>query len=323
MASNRSLLFAGSVGTLLAVAWSVSAQQPLPALPPPASSAPLGSSLPPASAPPTPTGPQPIAPPAANPYGAPGAAPPAPGAGPLGPGTVPGAMGAQPEPGYARPMPPPAAAAGPTAPEAPDPGDRLHDGFFLRVAGGLSYFTSKISPTGVPGHLSLSGAGLAVDGAMGLAPVPGWIIGGRGMLMMAYNPTLKDDNGTNDKLEASIYMLQFITDIYPSPRKGLHLMAGVGPMSMQLSQKVPEGQYSYSSSTKETSTASGLSLTVGGGWETWVSSRWSLGGMITLNFAWMEQDLALHTSGSRSRTINTQGKISAFVPALVFNGTFN
>jgi hypothetical protein len=105
-------------------------------------------------------------------------------------------------------------------------------------------------------------------------------------------------------------------------------MAGVGPMSMEIAQTVPAGQTSYyyyssTSDNKVRSSASGLALSVGGGWETWVSKQWSLGGLIMLNFAWMEQDLELHTGGSHPKVVYDRTKVSAFIPTLAFTGTFN
>jgi hypothetical protein len=212
---------------------------------------------------------------------------------------------------------------------APDPGAHLHDGFYLRVGAGLGYLNGKISSDALPGKLTLSGVGLAVDVAAGLSVIPGWVIGGRAMVVTTYNPKLKDSYGTNDKVDATLYMLQFVTDIYPMPAKGLHFMAGVGPMTMEIAQDVPAGQtttYYYSGSSsdnKARSTASGLALSLGGGWETWVSKQWSLGGLIMLNFAWMEQDLELHTGGSHPRTSYGRAKLSAFLPTLAFTGAFN
>lgn len=279
---------------------------------------------------------QPLPPPPPAPTTQPGYPPPAYGQTPPGyppPGYGPGPQG-YPPPGYGPPAygqpaygpPPPYAQGYPlpppyTPPPPEEKGVKLHDGFYLRMALGVGNLNATISPKGSGSDSKLSGSGLAIDFSIGGAVIPGFVIGGRISGLNAYNPTLEDGTGSSTKnVDLTMSMLQIFTDIYPMPSKGLHFLGGAGPATLSFTQRVASSSV-YASEVQTSS--NGFGMTLGGGWEGWVGQQWSIGGMLLLNWAWMDYESPLPVVSGSTVNASIDNKVKAFSPSLMFTATFN
>ena len=160
---------------------------------------------------------------------------------------------------------------------APDPTVRRHDGFYLRMGLGAGYMLSSIDPP--PGDLSARGGGVALDFAIGGTVAHGLVIGGGFFLASAGNVTWKGDpvslvsaSDTVKGGEASLGLIGAFIDYYPNPNDGFHLMGalGIGTQSYTKAGDSP---------IDEDFAGGGGGFMLGIGYEAWVGSQWSLGGV--------------------------------------------
>ncbi|MFW5741053.1 MAG: hypothetical protein ACOC1F_11880, partial [Myxococcota bacterium] len=128
-----------------------------------------------------------------------------------------------------------------------------------------------------------------------------------------------DERSTNG--DVSVSMLELFTDVYPWPDEGLHVLAGIGPAAVGYNHEGNESDRSHT-------TMEGVVYTLGVGWEGWVGKDWSIGGMLSLNWASLEDDdvdfQAPSASGDVFETVYA-GKAtgSLFMPTLSFAATFH
>ena len=264
--------------------------QPAPVQPPPAQPAPVQP--PPAQPPPgsaaqggyAPTGYyQPGQPPQQPPYGQP---PP----------------GAYPYPAqYDQRRPPP--------PPPPPTGQYEHDGFFMRLGLGFGVFRDSVetdSGVNVGSDMMLSGGLLAIDIMFGGTPADGLVIGGALAAGPIPEPKTEIDGDRVDldnDVERAFSILGVLFQWYPDPKTGLHLQGILGLAS------VDESNHSDSDDDFQ---AGGGAIAVGGGYEWFVGTQWSLGLTARIAAASLvrNDDVAEETH-------------SVIAPSLLFGATFH
>lgn len=118
------------------------------------------------------------------------------------------------------------------------------------------------------------GGGVGFDLLFGGTPVPGLVIGGGLVGAQVKNPTAEDNNGNSlqlNNLNMTFGYLPLFVDVYPMPDNGLNFMAMVGFADLA---------FSADSGSSATNDATGAAYGLGAGYEAWISSQWSLGGMV-------------------------------------------
>jgi hypothetical protein len=144
-------------------------------------------------------------------------------------------------------------------PEAPQPGDRNHDGLFLRLA---------VGPGGRAGTMSTAAAlfqfELGYTVARRLVLAGGWF-GSDGLAEESFSVAGQSvDTGAN-----AVNIMAGSAVFYLDPHKGLHfdLLAGLAVVVVNRSD----------SGLSESHTGLGFGAGGGGGYEWWISRNWSLG----------------------------------------------
>lgn len=303
----RRQVIGGATGVfLIAVTMTSLAQQgqPEPSPPqapkgsiPPPPPPPPGAQQPPAGPSPPPTGAAPPPPPYPYPYGYP-------------PGNgypYPPPYGAPPAPGAQ-----PSAAEQPPREAAPARGYHLHDGFFMRLAGGGGYLSLDLS--WAKQSTAVSGGGVSWDFAFGGSLLDGLVIGGSYAAVVAVEP--KIEGFTNDRSAAFLTLAPFL-NWFPDPRAGFEVGASLGFGLAQLKGSAASGAVFKADSL------SGLGGSLWLGWTGWVSTNWALGGLLKASYASL--------SGSATATLcgvdfcfeqSTDSRASVRAFALLFNSVF-
>jgi hypothetical protein len=195
---------------------------------------------------------------------------------------------------YRRPPPAPP----PTEPlvrsAARDYGRRQHDGFYLRLAGGIGPAFDALQASGA--NLSLSQAGGARGHAAGMAVATELAVGTsiwQGLVLgvgcdtaLMPSPTASGAAGTDDyEFEATqLAVFDLLLDYYPVDRWGLHVQAGGGLGVVVLGGgTTPSG-----GNPAQPHTAVGPGLVVGAGHEWWVADQWSVGLLGRFMYGWAQ-----------------------------------
>ncbi len=145
---------------------------------------------------------------------------------------------------------------------------------------GVGYVWSDVSDVDRFGSLSGKGAGIAAELALGGTVAEGLVIGGG-----IYTTSIARVRWKGDALEsidqdrsikgkqASLGLLGVFIDYYPKPTEGFHVQGalGVGTLSYE--------RDSSSGVPPETWGGGGGGAMLGVGYEGWVGSQWSLGGV--------------------------------------------
>ena len=294
-----------SAGLALAQAAPPPAPLPPPGLAPPGLAPP---GLPPPGV--APPGPPPAAPPPAAPpsAAAPVPGPPAPPPPPPPAGDVAAPPPGAPPPGYPPPgypppygYPPPPYGTPypyypygypqqPLPPPPPEKGAYLHDGFYLQMGLGWAFPRVALSVAGQSPKATLSGNGLAVMTAVGMTVAHGFVLGAS-LAIESANGKITPDPGTSVDHTFTTTLLALHADWYVIPTKGFHVTAGVGTESVSHKSltvgPLPSGNSEYLSNVGDLSGVGGY---LGGGWEGFVSTQWSIGVLARLDLAHVTSD---------------------------------
>jgi hypothetical protein len=157
-----------------------------------------------------------------------------------------------------------------------------HDGFYLRLSAGFGGQWSASSTDKSNATATVAGSGGAFDILMGGTPAPGLVVGGGLILQEAMSPSVEVKTGTGGTASPGLDggtsaalgfgMLGPMIDAFPNPNGGFHFGGLLGVASIGL-----KGQ------NGNQSTGGGLSAW--GGYMWWVSSQWSLGGLLRFSAA--------------------------------------
>ncbi len=204
---------------------------------------------------------------------------------------------------YRRPAPePPAAEAQVAQGDWLDTGRHLHDGFYLRLAGGIGYAFDALQGNqpelalsqaeGARGHPK--GFEVATELAAGLSLWRGLVLGLGCETALAPAPTAAGAPGsTGYHFEATqLAVFEPFLDWYILDQWGLHVLAGGGLAVLV------QGLGTTASGGKpvQPHTAVGPGLVVGGGYEWWIADQWSVGALGRFMYGWATGQDALGAS---------------------------
>jgi hypothetical protein len=106
-------------------------------------------------------------------------------------------------------------------------GFQEHDGFYLRVAGGLGYLDTKADASGF--DYSIRGFAVGFDLMLGGTPVPGLTLGGSYSYVQAPAPAVEANGSSFDPdINFSVWTLGPFVDFYPDPKGGFHAGGNFG-----------------------------------------------------------------------------------------------
>jgi hypothetical protein len=165
----------------------------------------------------------------------------------------------------------------PPPPPAAEPGAHLHDGFYMRISLGANGLRSTVeSDRASDPEVKVSGGGLSFDFLLGGTPTPGLVLGGGLLIDTAPNPNVQvDGEDVNSDFEASYGFIGPFIDGYFDPEGGFHVGGAIGFSGFTLDDKDDDAD--------DDKAFSGGGGSIWVGYDAWVSSQWSLGGMLRLS----------------------------------------
>jgi hypothetical protein len=152
-------------------------------------------------------------------------------------------------------------------------GGHRHDGFYLRMSLGGGAFASDVE-FDAPGsdNVALRGGGAAFDLLIGGSPSPGFVVGGGFLINTASDPDLETAGETFDtELTLGFALFGPFIDVFPDPEGGFHAGGMLGAASFSVNSDDDDDSDQNSS---------GWGGAVWLGYGGFVSSQWSLGGML-------------------------------------------
>lgn len=169
-----------------------------------------------------------------------------------------------------------------------------HDGFFLRMGIGAGYlwntmkepnFEYKVRGTVVPLEILIGGSlipGLVAGGGLWIAPGAQLRTEGSGA----------DTTAASD-LQMTFYQLGPFVDYYIDPTQGFHVLLAATLAGFQMSLKDSVNTTLSPSRNFNPIRADGFAVTGGVGQEFWIGNQWSVGGMLRLTYATLEDTNAV------------------------------
>ncbi len=159
----------------------------------------------------------------------------------------------------------------PALPPAPR-GVHFHDSFYLRMALGAGLGGALVSSDAKSiGDYSFAGGGAALDLWIGGTPSPGFAMGAAiSALGLSSSHRKVDGQRIDGDVSGGTGLLGYFVDVFPDPAQGLHFGGALGLASGNAEIKGSNRKFQ----------GGGLGLEAFGGYDFWVSSDWSLGGML-------------------------------------------
>ncbi|HMJ50770.1 MAG TPA: hypothetical protein VK540_01810 [Polyangiaceae bacterium] len=153
-----------------------------------------------------------------------------------------------------------------------DPGERLHDGFFARSDTSLAFFRAIVSGADTPPRRSgILGVGQGAGISVGGTPERGLVVGGT-VWTARMDPVFVENGQTvtpdDDSVKVTLLRLGPFLDFYPDPTRGFHLWASAA-LTAQIETDAKGNAIKPA--------ALGAALTIGPGYEWFVTSQLSLG----------------------------------------------
>ena len=169
----------------------------------------------------------------------------------------------------------------------------VHDGFYLRLAGGLGGASDKLNgrartSEGPSGSLdgTVSGFAAATEVALGYTFFRGWVLGFAidTLTIPRASAELADGVSSFDFTTSQSAHYALFADFYPDPLRGFHVQASAGLASYIMSQ----GNADTPPSIAPPHAAAGFGFMLGVGNQWWVDREWTLGILPRLMLAWTE-----------------------------------
>jgi len=158
----------------------------------------------------------------------------------------------------------------------PDPGERLHDGFFARSDTALAILFAGVSGSGP--RTGIRGVGQSAVISIGGTPARGLVLGGT-VWTARIDPVFVEDGRTvtpdDDSVKVTLLRIGPFLDYYPDPASGFHVQAAV-QLAVQIESDVKGNAVEPA--------ALGAALSAGAGYEWFVSSELSLGPLARVAF---------------------------------------
>lgn len=165
---------------------------------------------------------------------------------------------------------------------------RTHDGFYLHMDLGFGYLSSTAEVEGFDTSYNFSG--VSVPSTLLLGGTVGPVAFGGGFFSdYAPSPSGSIDGGTSVELDnVSMYLvgIGMFADIYPNPNEGLHFLPFVGWGGLEMTYNGDAGG----------SDPTGLVMSLGVGYDWWVSAQWSVGVMGRFAYAPLTLDNTSYTT---------------------------
>ena len=152
-----------------------------------------------------------------------------------------------------------------------------HDGFQLDIQAGLGYLSSTAEYAGVEGQ---SASGMTMSGALLMGGTVGPVVIGGGIIVdNAFSAKVKQNGNDITPDGYGLLLLGFgaYADIFLDPKEGLHFPVFLGWGGLETTNNVGG------------SDPTGLVLSLGGGYNFWVSDEWSIGPLGRLTYAPLSQ----------------------------------
>jgi hypothetical protein len=148
-------------------------------------------------------------------------------------------------------------------------GQRVHDGFYLRMSAGGGLIGVDLNPE--PGYAdhSADGAGLSFELLAGASPVRGGTLGGALLLDLAPSMPLATDAQEETDAPLGLGVLGPFVDAFPEPDLGWHFGGALGLASLSL-QTVDSRRHRLV----------GVGGALWGGNDFWIGDEWSMGGAL-------------------------------------------
>jgi hypothetical protein len=209
-------------------------------------------------------------------------------------------------------------ATAPAVAEAPP----QHHGLYVRVAGGLGYFTDGVdsdplAPLGSTAEGTIKGMTVSAHFAVGGSLRPGFVLGGGVFLQHVPSPKttngqihtgpLTNEIGQIDFDPTTLTVIGPFADYYFDPASGLHVQAvlGYGLLSLGKGTGAPIPIRDQS--------GGGFAAGAGVGYEWWVSPSWGIGVLGHLTFG----------VGSGEDSGGNTWRHHVLIPALLLSATMN
>lgn len=167
----------------------------------------------------------------------------------------------------------------------------VHDGFYMRLAGGIGGVSDKLqgdahSADAAAGTLdgTVSGFAGATEVAVGLTPFRGWVFGVAidTLTMPGPSGSLGDGAGRFEFETSQLATYGALVDYYLDPLRGFHVQASAGLASYIMGQGNATGVPIIA--PPHAALGFGLMLGVGNQW--WIDREWTLGVLPRLMLAW-------------------------------------
>jgi len=172
---------------------------------------------------------------------------------------------------------------------APPVGVHEHDGFYLRMALGLGHLGARFGSdesAAYGGKVTgtLGGGSGALELALGGSPMPGLVLGGGlyldggGKLRTNVFEVDGTSAGQVQYDQVSLGLLGPFVDYFFDAKSGWHLQGALGYAWMNVGPATRDGV------TVAKKSLGGVGFEVGGGYEWWIASQWSLGVLLRGTF---------------------------------------
>lgn len=178
----------------------------------------------------------------------------------------------------------------------PNPGDRLHNGFFFRSSPGLALFAATVPDVGtLPRRSRAEGIGLSSALSMGATPASGLVLGATLWTVNLFPRFVEDGVMTtpdDDSVKLTVLRIGPFVDWYPNPRSGFH--TSFASTWMFQIERDSKGQ-------PIRPIAMGPSFAIHTGYEWFLSNEFSLGGLAGVSF------------GRLAREVHGRSEVTPFV----------
>lgn len=178
-----------------------------------------------------------------------------------------------------------------------DPSAHLHDGFYLRLAGGIGAFSDYITVN--TNQFALDGDELnegdasgfsgATEVAAGATILPGLVVGLGIYTNIAPAPeaeTTLSNSASFEFAPSQLAIIAAFTDYYPFVKKGLHVQVGIGLATYVMGTgHLDDAAAGAPKASAHTGLGTGVML--GAGYEAWIGEQWGMGvlGRMTRGFS--------------------------------------
>lgn len=159
-----------------------------------------------------------------------------------------------------------------------------HDGFYLRLNGGFGYGSTTATSDGSSAEYNLHGGTYGLDVLIGGTPGTGLVVGG-GLFLQGYIDPGTSREGESfvnlakrDSDGVGLVMIGPFIDVFPNPYGGFHFggTLALAGTSLQDRKDNPSG---------------GFGLGIWAGYMGWVSSEWSVGGLVKVTGIWTGREV--------------------------------